>query len=116
MGNFRTQTLTEVMLDIGADRVLYSVDYPFEDMTPPLTGSIRLQLATQTAKKIAATFRQEKDHEGNYFDSRSGCTCDRHGFSLAQEQIDRDHTGPSSNRNVNKSSVPLNCRMTRAII
>jgi 2,3-dihydroxybenzoate decarboxylase len=31
-GNFRTQTLTEVMSEVGADRVLYSVDYPFEDM------------------------------------------------------------------------------------
>lgn len=31
-GNFRTQTLTEVMLEVGSDRILYSVDYPFEDM------------------------------------------------------------------------------------
>lgn len=31
-GNFRTQTLTEVMLEVGAERILYSVDYPFEDM------------------------------------------------------------------------------------
>lgn len=31
-GNFRTQTLTEVMLEVGVDRILYSVDYPFEDM------------------------------------------------------------------------------------
>lgn len=31
-GNFRTQTLTEVMLEVGADRILYSVDFPFEDM------------------------------------------------------------------------------------
>ncbi len=31
-GNFHTQTLTEVMLEVGADRILYSVDYPFEDM------------------------------------------------------------------------------------
>jgi gamma-resorcylate decarboxylase len=30
-GNFRTQTLTEVMTEVGADRILYSVDYPFED-------------------------------------------------------------------------------------
>lgn len=30
-GNFRTQTLTEVMMEVGADRILYSVDYPFED-------------------------------------------------------------------------------------
>jgi len=32
-GKFRTQTLTEVMLEVGADRVLYSVDYPFEEMS-----------------------------------------------------------------------------------
>lgn len=31
-GNFRTQTLSEVMLEVGTDRILYSVDYPFEDM------------------------------------------------------------------------------------
>lgn len=31
-GNFRTQTLTEVMLEVGSDRILYSVDFPFEDM------------------------------------------------------------------------------------
>ena len=31
-GNFRTQTLTEVILEVGAERILYSVDYPFEDM------------------------------------------------------------------------------------
>lgn len=30
-GNFRTQTLTEVMMEVGADRILYSVDFPFED-------------------------------------------------------------------------------------
>ena len=31
-GNFCSQSLTDVMLEVGADRVLYSVDYPFEDM------------------------------------------------------------------------------------
>src|SRR5215469_604788 len=31
-GNFHTQALTDVILEVGADRVLYSVDYPFEDM------------------------------------------------------------------------------------
>jgi len=30
-GNFRTPTLTEVMQEVGADHVLFSVDYPFED-------------------------------------------------------------------------------------
>jgi len=30
-GNFCTQTLTEVIMEVGADRILYSVDFPFED-------------------------------------------------------------------------------------
>jgi hypothetical protein len=28
---FRTQTLIEVIMEVGADRILYSVDYPFEN-------------------------------------------------------------------------------------
>lgn len=31
-GNFRTQALTDVISEVGSSRVLYSVDYPFEDM------------------------------------------------------------------------------------
>jgi gamma-resorcylate decarboxylase len=31
IGNFRTEALTDVILEMGADRVLYSVDYPYED-------------------------------------------------------------------------------------
>ena len=31
-GNFRTQALTDVIQEVGSDRVLYSVDYPLEDM------------------------------------------------------------------------------------
>jgi 2,3-dihydroxybenzoate decarboxylase len=31
-GNFRTQALTDVLLEVGADCVLHSVDYPYEDM------------------------------------------------------------------------------------
>jgi 2,3-dihydroxybenzoate decarboxylase len=31
-GNFRTQTLIDAMLEIGADRVLFSVDWPFENV------------------------------------------------------------------------------------
>ena len=30
-GTFRTQALTNVILEAGVDRVLYSVDYPYED-------------------------------------------------------------------------------------
>jgi gamma-resorcylate decarboxylase len=29
-GNFRTQTLLSTMLEMGSDRIMYSVDYPFE--------------------------------------------------------------------------------------
>ena len=31
-GNFHTPALTNVLAEVGSDRVLYSVDYPFEDM------------------------------------------------------------------------------------
>lgn len=31
-GNFRTQTLIDAMLEVGADRILFSVDYPFEEV------------------------------------------------------------------------------------
>jgi predicted TIM-barrel fold metal-dependent hydrolase len=32
-GNFRTQTLIDAILEVGADRVLFSADYPFEDVS-----------------------------------------------------------------------------------
>lgn len=31
-GNFRTQTLIDAILEIGADRILFSTDWPFENM------------------------------------------------------------------------------------
>jgi gamma-resorcylate decarboxylase len=31
-GNFRTQTLIDAMLEVGADRILFSVDWPFENV------------------------------------------------------------------------------------
>ena len=31
-GNFRTQTLVDAMLEIGADRILFSTDWPFENI------------------------------------------------------------------------------------
>jgi 2,3-dihydroxybenzoate decarboxylase len=36
-GNFRTSTLTCAMAEMGADRVLFSVDYPFEDTVDATT-------------------------------------------------------------------------------
>src|SRR6204780_1666743 len=32
LGNFRTQTLIDAMLEIGADRILFSTDWPFENI------------------------------------------------------------------------------------
>jgi 2,3-dihydroxybenzoate decarboxylase len=59
-GNFRTQTLTEVMLEVGADHILYSVDYPFEDMGvaaqwfdhTSISESDRLKIGRQNASLL----------------------------------------------------------------
>ena len=59
-GNFRTQALTDVMLEVGADRVLYSVDYPFEDMAEAahwfdqaaISESDRLKIANSNDQKL----------------------------------------------------------------
>jgi 2,3-dihydroxybenzoate decarboxylase len=31
-GNFRTQTLIDAILELGADRILFSTDWPFENV------------------------------------------------------------------------------------
>jgi gamma-resorcylate decarboxylase len=59
-GNFRTQALTDVMLEVGADRVLYSVDYPFEDMAEAanwfdqaaISEPDRLKISYSNARKL----------------------------------------------------------------
>jgi 2,3-dihydroxybenzoate decarboxylase len=59
-GNFRTQTLTEVMLEVGSDRILYSVDFPFEDMgiaaewfdRAPLSDADRLKIGRSNAQQL----------------------------------------------------------------
>ena len=48
-GNFRTQTLIDAILEIGADRILFSTDWPFENI----------------------------DHASNWFDSTSISEADR---------------------------------------
>ena len=52
-GNFRTQALTDVILEVGADRVLYSVDYPFEDMTEAATWFDQTAISETDRVKIA---------------------------------------------------------------
>jgi gamma-resorcylate decarboxylase len=59
-GNFRTQALTNVILEVGADRVLYSVDYPFEDMAEAaawfdqatISEADRIKIAHSNARKL----------------------------------------------------------------
>ena len=59
-GNFRTQALTNVLLEVGADRVLYSVDYPFEDMVEAkiwfdqaaISDTDRMKIAHSNAQKL----------------------------------------------------------------
>lgn len=59
-GNFRTQTLTEVVLEVGTDRILYSVDFPFEDMgiaaewfdRAPLSEADRLKIGRSNAQQL----------------------------------------------------------------
>jgi len=59
-GNFRTQALTDVILEVGADRVMYSVDYPYEDMGEatawfdhaPIAEPDRVKIAYSNAQKL----------------------------------------------------------------
>lgn len=52
-GNFRTQALTDVIQEVGADRVLYSVDYPFEDMAEAADWFDRVAVSEADRVKIA---------------------------------------------------------------
>jgi 2,3-dihydroxybenzoate decarboxylase len=58
-GNFRTQTLTEVMLEVGADHILYSVDYPFEDMGIAAEWFDHAAISEADRLKIAHTNAQQ---------------------------------------------------------
>lgn len=59
-GNFRTQTLLDVMLEVGTDRILFSADYPFEDMSEaaawfdraPISEPDRLKIGRTNAQKL----------------------------------------------------------------
>jgi len=61
-GNFRTQALTDVMLEVGADRVLYSVDYPFEDMAEAATWFDQAAISEPDRLKIARSNAQKLFH------------------------------------------------------
>jgi 2,3-dihydroxybenzoate decarboxylase len=61
-GNFHTQTLTDTILEVGADRVLYSVDYPFEDMTEASDWFDHAAISEPDRMKIARTNAQTLFH------------------------------------------------------
>lgn len=59
-GNFRTPALIDVIFEMGSDRVLYSVDYPLEDMIEAkdwfdnanISESDRAKIARGNAQKL----------------------------------------------------------------
>jgi len=58
-GNFRTQALTNVILEVGADRILYSVDYPYEDVVEAREWFDQASISESDRIKIACTNAQK---------------------------------------------------------
>jgi gamma-resorcylate decarboxylase len=54
-GNFRTQTLIDALLEIGADRILFSTDYPFEDVGQAATWFDAASISEADRLKIGRT-------------------------------------------------------------
>src|SRR5215470_2951804 len=61
-GNFRTQALTNVILEVGADRILYSVDYPYEDVVEATEWFDHAAISDSDRMKIARTNAQKLFH------------------------------------------------------
>jgi predicted TIM-barrel fold metal-dependent hydrolase len=59
-GNFRTQALIDAMLEVGSDRILYSIDYPYESMQEaaawfdscPISETDRLKIGRSNAAAL----------------------------------------------------------------
>ena len=58
-GNFHTQALTNVILEVGADRILYSVDYPYEDVVAAAEWFDHASISESDLMKIARTNAQK---------------------------------------------------------
>jgi len=58
-GNFHTQALTNVILEVGADRILYSVDYPYEDVVAAAEWFDHASISESDRMKIARTNAQK---------------------------------------------------------
>jgi 2,3-dihydroxybenzoate decarboxylase len=59
-GNFRTQALMNAMLEIGADRIMFSTDWPFENIdhaaywfdTCPISENDRMKIGRGNARRL----------------------------------------------------------------
>jgi 2,3-dihydroxybenzoate decarboxylase len=54
-GNFRTQTLIDAMLEIGADRIMFSTDWPFENVDHAAIWFDACPISTDDRVKIGRT-------------------------------------------------------------
>ena len=54
-GNFRTQTLIDAILEIGADRILFSTDWPFENIDHAADWFASASISEADRKKIGHT-------------------------------------------------------------
>ena len=58
-GNFSTSALQQAIAEIGVERVLWSADYPFEEISPAADWIEKALLSDEDRKKIARTNAQK---------------------------------------------------------
>lgn len=51
-GNFRTQTLLDAILEVGADRIMFSTDWPFENVADTATWFEQTPISQPDRQKI----------------------------------------------------------------
>jgi predicted TIM-barrel fold metal-dependent hydrolase len=54
-----SEALTDVILEVGADRILYSVDYPYEDVVEAKDWFDQVAISDSDRQKIVRTNAQE---------------------------------------------------------
>jgi predicted TIM-barrel fold metal-dependent hydrolase len=54
-GNFRTPSFIDAMLEVGSDRIMFSVDYPFEKTVEAVTWFDELHISERDRLKIGRT-------------------------------------------------------------
>ena len=64
-GNFRTQTLIDAMLEIGADRILFSTDWPFENIDHAAVWFDAASISEADREKIGRPTRGEGREGGD---------------------------------------------------